>query len=501
MIRLFDQNIWCNRVIANRNALIRRMIKRYDADVITLQECRPSTHRVGDTDIGALLADLYAEVEPELFDQNHTPIFYRRARFDLVESGYELFEGLNNINSKSITWAVLHDKIDRCTFAVASTHFWYKNETEEDFAQRIQNVHQLKACCDRIVQKHGVPVIVAGDLNCGTNASQGEEPYHEMLRVGMRDIRALAVHTTDRLTHHALPVLNEETGEFECDAPMVKTLDHAFVYGKDSMHFDTFNVLVEPFAMASSDHCPLYVEFAPVKEKKTIVNYGHRGACEYAAENTMSSFQMGVDMGANGLETDVQMTKDGVLVLFHDDTLARVTGREGAVADYTYEELTRMRVRNSKTGAEDVIIRFEDFLRYFGWRDLTLAIEIKHEGYEKEVLEMMDRFGVREKSFITSFNFACIERVKALRPDYRVGWLMKDYSEEGNERLKAIGGEQMCPQGKYLTPEKVQAWRDAGFGVRAWGITDEDVMKLACACGVDGMTVNFPDKLSAYLGW
>ena len=55
MIRLFDHNIWCNKVIANRNALIKKMISRYDADVCTLQECRPSTHRVGETDIGAML--------------------------------------------------------------------------------------------------------------------------------------------------------------------------------------------------------------------------------------------------------------------------------------------------------------------------------------------------------------------------------------------------------------------------------------------------------------
>ena len=241
--------------------------------------------------------------------------------------------------------------------------------------------------------------------------------------------------------------------------------------------------------------------FSPKKEKKSIVNFAHRGASEYAAENTLSSFCMGLAMGANGIETDVQITKDGVLVLFHDDTLARVTGREGAVADYTYAELLEMRVRNEKTGAEDVILRFEDFLRYFGWRDLTFAIEIKLPGYEAEVLEMMDRFDVRDKSVITSFKFECIARVKELRPDYRVGWLMKDYSEEGNDRLRAIGGEQMCPQAKHLTPEKVAAWRAAGFGVRAWGITDADVMKHACACGVDGMTVNFPDLLSEYLGW
>lgn len=501
MIRLFDQNIWSHKIVANRNECVVKAISRYDADVCAFQECRPSTHRTGDADIGALLAKKgYAEAMPEAADYNFTPVFYRKDRFDLIDCGYELYEGLNDSNSKSITWAVLDDRIDRCKFAVLSTHFWWKSACEEDFLQRIQNVHQLKACCDRIAVAHNVPILVAGDLNCGIHSAQGEEPYREMLRLGMRDVRLEAERTTDCLTHHDLPVLNEE-GVFECHAEPVRTLDHIFAYGAEGMRLAAFHVLTEPFAMAASDHCPLLAEFAPVKEKREIVNFAHRGASEYAAENTMSSFYMGLAMGANGIETDVQITGDGVLVLFHDDTLARVTGMEGAVADYTYAELLQLRVRNSKTGAEDVIIRFEDFLRYFGWRDLTFAIELKLSGYEKEVLEMMDRFNMRDKSVITSFKFECIERVKALRPDYRVGWLMKDYSEEGNARLRAIGGEQMCPQTKYLTPEKVTAWRRAGFGVRAWGVSDETMMKHACACGVDGMTVNFPDRLTEYLGW
>ena len=498
MIRVFDQNIWCNRVIANRSELLKKMIKAYDADICMLQECRPCTHRVEENDVGAMLAGTYAEVEPTLWDRNHTPIFYRRARFDVLDSGYELFEGLNNIDSKSITWAVLYDKIDDCRFAVMTVHFWYATETEADFAQRIANVHQVKACCDRIVEKHDVPVLIAGDLNCGANTEQGEAPYEEMLRVGMRDARRIARQTTDRHTIHALPVLNEE-GIFANTPMPTRTLDHAFFYGKDIVDVHSFNVLVEQNALDSSDHCPLLVTFEIPKARDPFVNFAHRGASEYAPENTLSSFYLGLRMGANGIETDVQITKDGVLVLFHDDTLSRVTGCEGAVSDYTYEELSKMRVRNAKTGEEDTIVRFEDFLRYFGWRDLTFAIELKKPGYEAETIAMMDRFDMRDKSIITSFKFPCIERVKELRPDYRVGYLIKGFDEEKNEMLLRIGGEQVCPQAKYLTKETVAAWRALGFSsVRAWGITDTDVMRHACECGVDGMTVNFPDQLTLY---
>lgn len=75
-----------------------------------------------------------------------------------------------------------------------------------------------------------------------------------------------------------------------------------------------------------------------------VINYAHRGASTYYPENTLSSSYAGVHMGATGIETDVHKTADGVLVLFHDDTLDRVTDGKGDISDYTYEELLRFTV-------------------------------------------------------------------------------------------------------------------------------------------------------------
>ena len=91
---------------------------------------------------------------------------------------------------------------------------------------------------------------------------------------------------------------------------------------------------------------------------KTFINYAHRGASEYAPENTLQSFYLGLQMQANGIETDVQLTKDNVAVLFHDETLLRVTGEEGSVSDYTLEELQQMKLLNSN----ETIPTFEQFL-------------------------------------------------------------------------------------------------------------------------------------------
>ena len=75
-----------------------------------------------------------------------------------------------------------------------------------------------------------------------------------------------------------------------------------------------------------------------------MINYAHRGASEYAPENTLSSFYLGMIQGANGIETDVHRTKDGVLVLFHDDTLDRVSDGVGKISDYTFEELRKVKI-------------------------------------------------------------------------------------------------------------------------------------------------------------
>ena len=230
-----------------------------------------------------------------------------------------------------------------------------------------------------------------------------------------------------------------------------------------------------------------------------FISYAHRGASEYAPENTMSSFYLGLEQGANGIETDIRRTKDGVLVLFHDRTLERVIGEIGGVEDYTYGELLRMRVRNSVTGREDIIVKFEDFLRYFGYRDIRFAIELKEPGTEAETLELLEKYGMREKTVITSFRFECIKAVKRLRPEYKVGFLASDFDDEALANMRDIGGEQLCPQAECITAEKVRKWHKMNYNVRAWGCCTVELMKRAYDCGVDGMTVNFPDLLLQYI--
>jgi glycerophosphoryl diester phosphodiesterase len=72
------------------------------------------------------------------------------------------------------------------------------------------------------------------------------------------------------------------------------------------------------------------------------INYAHRGASTYAPENTLAAFYLGLEMGADGIETDIQRTSDGILVLFHDDNMMRICGLPKSISDYTYQELIRI---------------------------------------------------------------------------------------------------------------------------------------------------------------
>ncbi len=229
---------------------------------------------------------------------------------------------------------------------------------------------------------------------------------------------------------------------------------------------------------------------------RTFVNYAHRGASAYTPENTFLAFYTGLYMGANGIETDVQQTKDGVLVLFHDDTITRLTGASGCIADYTLEQLRQFTFERG--GYTDKIVTFEDFLRQFAFRDITFAIEIKQAGIEKEIVDMIRRYHAADKCVITSFMPESVRVAKEYAPDIQAGLLKNGVTEETISFLKQIGAEEVCPYSDEVTPERVDAWHREGLRVRAWGIANEELMRRVYDAGADGMTVNFPDKLTEY---
>lgn len=231
--------------------------------------------------------------------------------------------------------------------------------------------------------------------------------------------------------------------------------------------------------------------------RNRFVHYAHRGASEYCPENTLLAFSEAVRMGANGIETDIQRTKDGVLVLFHDDTLERVTGQTGSVCEYTYEQLQGFCVKKGELC--DKIPTLEAFLQQFADKEIAFALELKVDGVEKEVVDLAYQYGVNQRTVITSFKLARLQKVKEYAPHMRVGYLTKAVDDELLRTLTEIDVDEICPHASLVTAEKVNAWHRIGFNVRAWGVASAERMQELYEAGVDGMTFNAPDVIGGYI--
>ncbi len=229
-----------------------------------------------------------------------------------------------------------------------------------------------------------------------------------------------------------------------------------------------------------------------------FIIYAHRGASAYAPENTKVAFEKAIELKANGIELDLQKTKDGKIVIFHDDYIDKKSNGTGKIEEHTYQELLELdfgiwfdnKYKNEK------IVLFEDFARDYLDKDLTCAIELKVLGIEKETLEIINKYKVHNNIYITSFLYEALENVRKIDPNIKLSWLIEDrISKENIEKLLRINGTQICPRASLVSKEDIEIANNNGFGVRLWGIDNEEIMKKVYKLNIEGMTVNFPDKL------
>lgn len=229
-----------------------------------------------------------------------------------------------------------------------------------------------------------------------------------------------------------------------------------------------------------------------------FVNYAHRGASAYAPENTMSSFKKAFQLGSNGIELDLQKTKDGKIVIFHDKEIDKKSNGTGKISDYTYNELLELDFGSwfGKEFKNEKIVLFEDFMQSVSDKNLILAIELKEEEIEKDTLEIINKYYNKDNIFITSFIYNALLNVRKFDNNIKIGWLIKDDINKRNvSELVKISGNQICPPANLVSKEGIKLARENGLSVRLWGVSNEEIMERVYKFDIDGMTVNFPDKL------
>ena len=227
-----------------------------------------------------------------------------------------------------------------------------------------------------------------------------------------------------------------------------------------------------------------------------FINYAHRGASAYAPENTMSAFLLGIKQGANGIETDVRRTKDGVLVLFHDDNMEPLTGLNSTIESLNYDQLSSIKIRfQSNDLVFDYVPKLIDLIDLAKKNNVYLALEIKGDGIEKDVLDIIESSGYKDYCTVTSFVYKHISTVKKICPKQRVSLLTYSIEDAIIYSLLKIGAEEISPIIDILNKDAVFYLKKQGLSVRPWGISNCDKMEKAYSYGVNGMTVNFPDRL------
>jgi len=245
------------------------------------------------------------------------------------------------------------------------------------------------------------------------------------------------------------------------------------------------------------------MKFEP-KDRVQIV--GHRGAMAHAPENTMAGFELALSLGADILELDIQMSKEGELVVIHDATVDRTTDGSGYVCQLTVEELKRLDAgaKFSPSYAGERVPTLDEVLTWARDRAL-LAIEIKSSplfcpDIERRLVVSLRRHRMAEQVVVISFDHIAVKRVKELDGQIATGILYGCHLADPIHAARAALADAVHPNHEYLTAEEVLRIQQAGLMVSPWVIDDPAIMERFIAMGVDAIGTNRPDRLHQLLG-
>ena len=226
---------------------------------------------------------------------------------------------------------------------------------------------------------------------------------------------------------------------------------------------------------------------------------GHRGACGYAPENTLEAFRLAMEMGADGFELDVHMSRDGELVVIHDESVDRTTDGAGLVRELALAELKALDACNHME-------------QYRGARIPTLGevfdlirdtrhvvnVEVKTDDWfypqiEEKCLALAAEKGVEERVIYSSFNHHTLRKLRRLKPDAKLGMLFGDIMLEPWEYAKGLDVDFLHPMKMNIyVPGFAEGARGAGYGINMWTINDPDTI-WECLKQDVGIITNYPD--------
>lgn len=229
--------------------------------------------------------------------------------------------------------------------------------------------------------------------------------------------------------------------------------------------------------------------------------FAHRGASAYAPENTVEAFALAMEQGADGIELDVQMTKDGQIVVIHDETIDRVSDGTGAVRDYTLEELKKFHFSNHMENYENAVIpTLKEVLDLIKSSNMLLNIELKtgiywYPNLEEKTMELVKEAGMEDRVIYSSFNHYSIKKILELDSHAECAFLYSDVILNVDKYAKNAGVCGLHPAVYHLKmAELLKEYQESGLKVRVWTVNKKEDMEKFIKADLEAVITNYPDK-------
>ncbi|MFJ2720421.1 glycerophosphodiester phosphodiesterase [Streptomyces sp. NPDC087437] len=216
-----------------------------------------------------------------------------------------------------------------------------------------------------------------------------------------------------------------------------------------------------------------------------FLTIGHRGVMGVEPENTLRSFVAAQQAGLDVIELDLHLSKDGALVVMHDDKVDRTTDGSGSIADKTLAEL-----RSLDAGRGERIPLFEEVLDAVR---SPLQAEIKDVAAARALAEVLHERDLVSRVEVSSFHDEAIAEIARLVPGVRTALVADRYGSEVVERATAAGAATVCLNIRQLTLEIVEHARKADLRIIGWVVNTLDHLRLVRALELDGATTDYPE--------
>jgi glycerophosphoryl diester phosphodiesterase len=216
----------------------------------------------------------------------------------------------------------------------------------------------------------------------------------------------------------------------------------------------------------------------------------HRGAAAYEPENTVRSFEKAFQLGADFVELDIRLSKDGVLVIIHDEVVDRTTNGSGFVRNLTLNQLKLL-----DAGKGGKIPTLNEVLERFNEEKHKFFIEAKEPGLEEKLLKTIVEHEAQNRVTVTSFYHNVLKKIKERRKDIKLGVISACQPVNPEKLAKDAKANILLPKFQYVDNKVVKRAHKNSLNIIPWTINNKQDAEKMININVDGIVTDKPDIL------